>query len=61
MSDADHLRLQAQLCFDIAQLLSDRVAVEKIRSEACEYLARAEELDSLELAPSLQTARRVAS
>ena len=59
MSDADHLRSQAQLCFDIAMLLSDRVAVEKVRSEAFEYLARAAELDGLELASSAQTARRV--
>jgi hypothetical protein len=61
MSDADHLRSQAQLCFDIAQLMSDRVAVEKVRSEAFECLALAGQLDALELAASPQTARRVAS
>jgi hypothetical protein len=52
MSDADHLRLQAQFCFDIARLLSDRVAAEQLRSEAAGYLSRAVELDARNVAAS---------
>jgi hypothetical protein len=51
MSDADHLRSEAQLCFDLAKLLSDRVAAEKLQSEATNYLARAAELDAHDKLP----------
>jgi hypothetical protein len=49
MSDADRLRSEAQLCFDIAMLLSDRVAAAKLRCEAARHLARATELDAREI------------
>ena len=52
MSDADRLRCEAQLCLDIARLLSDRVAAEKLRSHAANYLVRAAELDGRVIASS---------
>ena len=50
MSDADRFRAEAQLCLDIARLLSDRVAAHKLRSEAAKYLVRAAELDARDIA-----------
>jgi hypothetical protein len=52
MSDADRLRLKAQLCLDIARFLSDRIAAKKLHSEASGYLTRAAELDASDIASS---------
>jgi hypothetical protein len=45
MQDAQYFRAQAQLCLEIARQLSDRVAAEKIRLTAADYLSKAEELE----------------
>ena len=50
MSDADRFRAEAQLCLDIARLLSDRVAAQQLRSEAAKYLVRAAEIDARDIA-----------
>jgi hypothetical protein len=57
MSDVDRLRSEAQLCLDIAELLSDHVAAEKLRSVAFKYLTRAAEVDARDSLSS-EAARR---
>lgn len=48
MTDADYLRSEAQVCLDVARLLSDQAAAEKLQSEATALFARAAELDARE-------------
>ncbi len=49
---AQNLRSEALLFFDIARLLSDRVAAEELCSKAFEYLSRAAERDAANKLPS---------
>ena len=41
MQDAQHLRDQAALCLEIARQMSDRQAVENLRTSAAHYFAKA--------------------
>ncbi len=41
MHDAPYFRAQADLCLQIARYMSDRAAVEGLRSEAADCIARA--------------------
>ena len=45
MQDARYLRAQARLCLEIASVLSDAKAAEKLRGEAASYHARAAEIE----------------
>ena len=50
MTDAAYYRAQAELSFQIADILSDHLAAEDIRATARKYLHRAEELEQAERA-----------
>jgi hypothetical protein len=41
MRDARYLRAQAELCLEMAWLISDRTACENLRAEAARYRAEA--------------------
>ena len=45
MLDANYLRTQAALSFEIARTLSDRAAAERLHADAMGYLLRAEDLE----------------
>jgi hypothetical protein len=45
MFDSTHLRAQAQLCFAIADLMSDPADAERVRSAAEQYVSRAEKAE----------------
>jgi hypothetical protein len=45
MFDPAHLRAQAQLCFAIADLMSDPSDAERVRSAAEQYVSRAEKAE----------------
>jgi hypothetical protein len=45
MFDPTHLRAQAQLCFAIADLMSDPADAERVRSAAEKYVSRAEKAE----------------
>jgi hypothetical protein len=45
MFDPTHLRAQAQLCFAIADLMSDPADAERVRLAAEQYLLRAEKAE----------------
>jgi hypothetical protein len=45
MFDPTHLRAQAQLCFAIADLMSDPADAERVRSAAEQYVSRAEKAE----------------
>jgi len=46
MRDAHHCRAQAELCLQIAGLLSDQEAAADLRTRAAEYLTHAVELEA---------------
>jgi hypothetical protein len=46
MRDAQHCRAQAELCLQIAGLLSDPEAAAGLRTRAAEYLTHAAELEA---------------
>ena len=48
MLSSQYLRAQAQLYFDIAQLLTDPRAAKGAMATAAKYLARAEEMEQAE-------------
>jgi hypothetical protein len=54
MFDSAHLRAQAELCFAIADLMSDPADAERVRLTAEQYVSRAEkaEQESTEPGPS---------
>jgi hypothetical protein len=53
MRDADYFRTQAELCFELARYLGDKVDAEEARDRGERYLLRAKEAD--EDVPPLQT------
>jgi hypothetical protein len=59
MFDPTHLRAQAQLCFAIADLMSDPADAERVRSAAEQYASRAEKAER-ELANQDRVASRPA-
>ena len=46
MKDASYFRARAELCLNVARLLSDRNAAERLRIEAAENVARAVALEA---------------
>ena len=46
MKDANYFRARAELCLNVARLLSDRNAAERLRVEAAENVARAVALEA---------------
>ena len=48
MLDAAYYRAQAELCFNMARVLSDSAAAEATLSLANDYVRRAEEAEKLE-------------
>jgi hypothetical protein len=51
MRDAEHCRTQAELCLQIAELLSDPEAATDLRTRAADYLACAVELEAHSASP----------
>jgi hypothetical protein len=45
MFDTTHLRAQAQLCFAIADLMSDPADADRVRQTAQKYVSRAEKAE----------------
>jgi hypothetical protein len=52
MRDAERCRAQAELCLEIAGLLSDPEAAADLRTRAAEYLTCAVELETRSISPS---------
>ena len=45
MRDANYLRVQAELCLEIAREMSDQAAADNLREEAARYRAEAGTID----------------
>ena len=45
MRDANYLRVQAELCLEIAREMSDQAAADNLREEAARYRAEADTID----------------
>jgi hypothetical protein len=45
VNDAQRLRSQAELCLQIARLMTDRSAANQLHTKAADYLAQAVELE----------------
>jgi hypothetical protein len=45
VNDAQRLRSQAELCLQIARLMTDRTAANQLHTKAADYLAQAVELE----------------
>jgi hypothetical protein len=52
MKDANYFRARAELCLNVARLLSDRNAAERLRVEAAENVAHAVALEARSGAPA---------
>ncbi len=52
MSEAQYFRSQAALCIEIANQISDRTQAENLRTEAANYLARAEQIEETQITPT---------
>jgi len=52
MQDAKRLRVGAELCLQIAELMSDGEVVTQLRTKAADHLVRAVELETTHPPPS---------
>jgi hypothetical protein len=52
MQDAKRLRVRAEMCLQIAELMSDGQVVAELRTKAADHLVRAVELETTNPPPS---------
>jgi hypothetical protein len=55
VNDAQRLRSQAELCLQIARLMTDRSAANQLHTKAADYLAQAVELEINSAVPPRNT------